>query len=108
MQTIDASKSIEEVHEEIKSIATTIIENIKDEEIGRLWVNNETMRPAKRPCPEGAVDRPQLNGEFVSHAVSEERSYLFSVRLRVSAVGCLFAFLISKSSLDFKNSKTKM
>ena len=64
MQTIDASKSIEEVHEEIKATVTTIIENIKDQEIGRLWVNSEAVRPGKRPCPEGAVDRQQSNGKF--------------------------------------------
>ena len=65
MQTIDASKSIEEVHEEIKATVTTIIENIKDQEIGRLWVNSEAVRPGKRPCPEGAVDRQQSNGKFL-------------------------------------------
>ena len=57
MQTIDASKSIEEVHEEILTVASAVIENVKDKEISRLWVNDEFSRPAKRPCPEGAIDK---------------------------------------------------
>ena len=35
--TLDARKSIEELHEEIKAIAIATIAEVKEKEIGQLW-----------------------------------------------------------------------
>ena len=52
------------MHEEIKSIATAIVEEVKSKEIDRLWERIETVQPAKRPCPEGAIQTKESNGKF--------------------------------------------
>lgn len=36
-QTMDASKSIEDLHREIKSIAEKTMQEVKDKPLGELW-----------------------------------------------------------------------
>ena len=62
-QTIDASKSIEEVHEEIKSIVTSVINEVKEKDLGRLW-KKELSSPSKRRYPDGA----NITGKNVTFA----------------------------------------
>ncbi len=52
---IDASKTIEEVHSELKEITNSVIEEVKEKDVGELWVE-QSGGPWKRPCPDGAID----------------------------------------------------
>lgn len=36
-QTMDASKSIEDLHREIKTVAEKTMQEVKDEPLGELW-----------------------------------------------------------------------
>ncbi len=62
---IDASKSIEDLHEEIKTICKDIISETGSEELTTLWPKQSAVVPGgKRPCPEGAISND--NGKEAS------------------------------------------
>ena len=60
---IDASRSIDDLHEEIKTITKQTLAEAKQKELGQLWVENTDTPPAKRPDK-----TPQING--VTSAIS--------------------------------------
>ena len=62
---IDASKSIEDLHEEIKTLCKDIISQTGGEELTALWPKHTPATPSgKRPCPEGAISNS--NGKAVA------------------------------------------
>ena len=61
---IDASKTIEELHEEIKTLSKEIINGIESEKIGKLWVEDAILPPP------GKRKRVEENGNYI-HDSSE-------------------------------------
>lgn len=50
-KVIDASKSVEDLHEELKSVVKNIIEESKGKSIGTLWTTDTPQSASKRKCP---------------------------------------------------------
>ena len=75
---IDASKSIEDLHGEIKEIANQIILSSQNQPIKQLWVDNEDVTSAKRSCNEHLVNGtktvPAPNGHVLHAADSSSQS----------------------------------
>ena len=59
---IDANKSIEDLHLEIKNVVKGIIENT-EEVVGELWKKEDEMpeKPGKRKCSEDTILTPVQN-----------------------------------------------
>ena len=47
---IDASKSIEDLHTELKIVVKDIINKSKTQDLGQLWTKTESERPIKKRC----------------------------------------------------------
>ena len=60
---IDASKTINDLHVEIKALVKQIIADSADKDLSQLWTTDDLSEPpAKKAChgPSGAGDCPRL------------------------------------------------
>ncbi len=62
---VDASKSIDNLHKEIKSLAIDIIKGIKTADTDKLWVKNNNVNElgAKKQCKDQDVKEITRNGQ---------------------------------------------